>query len=275
MISIGTYGFFVQNVSFAISTPLYLFMHLLTSPTSKPYTSANANSDLFVSTYDLAIIPISVTLGYIIPSLLMIFPAYAPIASPTHQYLVAFWQAFPLWAMLVQWTLRLLCTLVLGEDTATKTGKSPQTAASRKYLNYAGWVYTFVLTLCVVNHLPALLLSLLPLGIIPKSMPALAYLARASFKSAFIPPLPLGQPIQGLAEGVHIFLLWDMYIGSAAGLLWAIVLYRNVSTGKQNTASNLSLVARVITWTVLGGPVAAWTILIWERDETAKQKVKV
>jgi hypothetical protein len=82
-------------------------MHLLTSPTSKPYNSAHASSDLFLSIYDLAIIPISVSLGYVIPSLLIILPANAPIGSPMHQYLVAFWQAFPLWTVLIQWTLKL------------------------------------------------------------------------------------------------------------------------------------------------------------------------
>jgi hypothetical protein len=274
VISIGTYGFFVQNVSFAISTPLYLFIHLLTSPTSKPYTSAHASSDLFLSTYDLAIIPISVSLGYVIPSLLMILPANAPIGSPMHQYIVAFWQAFPLWTVLIQWTLKLACTFILGKDTAAKTEKSPQTTASKTYLNYAGRVYTFVLTLCMVTHIPAVILSLLPPGIVPESILTLAYLARPSFTSTFIPPLPLGQPIQYMAEGVHIFLLWDMYIGSASGLLWAIVLYQNVSVGKQITASNVSLLAKLIIWTVLGGPVAAWTILMWERDEVVKQKVK-
>jgi hypothetical protein len=254
---------------------LYLFIHLLTSPISKPFTSAYASSALFVSTYDLAIVPISVTLGYIIPSLLIIFPAYLPIASPTHQYLIAFWQAFPLWTMLAQWTLKLACTLILGKDTAAKTEKSPHTAASMTYLIYAGRVYTFVLVFCMATHLPAVVLSLLPADIIPKSIPALAYLARTSFSSAFIPPLPLGKPIKDLADGAHVFLLWDMYIGSVAGILWAMVLYQNVSMGKQNMASNMSLVVKTIAWTALGGPVAAWAILMWERDEVVKQKLKV
>jgi len=275
MISIGTYGFFVQNVSFAISTPLYLFIHLLTSPISKPFTFAHASDSLFVSTYDLAIIPISITLGYIIPSLLTIFPAYSPTASPTHQYLVAFWQAFPLWTILVQWTLKLVCTLILGQDTAAEAEKSPQPAASTTYLYYASKVYTFTLLFCTATHLPAIVLSLLPPHIIPKSMPALAYLAHTSFTSAFIPPLPLGQPIKDLAEGAHVFLLWDMYIGSAAGLLWAVVLYQNASIGKQSMFPNVSLIAKTIIWTVLGGPVAAWTILMWERDQVVKQKIKV
>jgi len=275
MISVGTYGFFAQNFSFAISTPLYLFMHLLTSPTAQPYTSAHASSDLFVSTYDLAIIPVSVTLGYLVPSLLMLLPGNAPIASPTHQYLVAFWQAFPLWTLLIQWTLKPICTLLLGQDTDAKTEKSSQTAASRTYLNSASQVYTFVLAFCLTTHLPALILSLLPPGTVPESMPALAYLARPSFASTFIPPLPLGQPIRDMAEGVHIFLLWDMYIGSGSGLLWAIVLYQNAVFGNQGMASNLSLATKAMVWTVLGGPVAAWAILMWERDQVVKQKVKV
>ena len=262
-------------MSFAISTPVYLFIHLLTSPISKPFTSAHGSSALFVSTYDLTIIPISVTLGYIIPSLLTIFPACSPTAFPTHQYLVAFWQAFPLWTMLVQWALKLVCTLILGPDTAAKTEKSPQTAASTTYLNYASRVYTFVLVFCMATHLPAVVLSLLPPDIIPKSMPALAYFVRPSFTSTFIPPLPLGQPIKDLADGVHVFLLWDMYIGSAAGLLWAVVLYQNAYREMQPTASNMSLAMKVIIWTVLGGPVTAWTIVMWERDEVVKQKVKV
>jgi hypothetical protein len=258
-------------MSFAISTPLYLFLHLLTSPTAKPFNSTQASSLLSVSTYDLAIIPVSVTLGYLIPSLLTVFPAFFDVASPGHQYLVAFWQAFPLWTLLVQWVSRLLCVLILGQDTTAK----PQTEASRTYLKYVGRVYTFTLLFCLATNLPAVVLSLLPPDVIPDSMSWLAYLARASFASTFIPPMPLGQPIHDMAEGAHIFLLWDMYIGSAAGLVWAIVLYQTASVGKKSATSNISLLLKTMIWAILGGPVAAWTILMWERDEVANQKLKV
>jgi H+/gluconate symporter-like permease len=225
-----------------------------------------------VSTYDLAIIPVSVTLGYLIPSLLTIFPAPFDVASPGHQYLVAFWQAFPLWTLIVQWVSKLLCSLILGQDS---TKKSSEAAASRTYLKYAGRVYTFALIFCVATHLPSIMLSLLPPDVIPDSIPWLPYLARASFTSTFIPPLPLCQPISDVAEGAHIFLLWDIYIGTASGILWAIALYQNVSTGKESTTSNISLFFKAIIWTILGGPAAAWTILMWERDEVVKQKAKL
>lgn len=275
MNSIGTYGLFVQNLSYAICTPLYLFIHLLTSPTTKPSASTLASSVLFVSTYDMAILPVSVTLGYLIPSLLTVFPTFSAVASPGHQYLVAFWQAFPLWTLLVQWALKLLCILIIGKDSTSTTEKMPYSVASRTYLKYASRVYTFSLAFCVATCLPAVVLSLLPPDIVPDTMPGIAYLARTSFTSTFIPPLPLGQPIRNMAEGVHIFLLWDMYIGSVAGLLWAIALYQNVSTRKESAASRSSLILKTMIWTILGGPVAAWTILVWERDKILVEKVKV
>lgn len=272
MIRIIVYGFFAQNASFAITTPLYLFIHLLTAPTILPYSSPDASKDRFVSNYDLAIIPVSVSLGYIIPSLLTIYPV-SQIGSLTHQYTLAFWQAFPLWTVIVQWVLRLLFTLTLVQDNDTKTENISRDDASRTYLKHAGRVYTFVLALCVGTNLPAVLFSLLPNDVITELMPSLAHLVPTSFTSIFIPPLPIGQPVRDLAEGVHIFLLWDVYIGSVAGILWAIILYQDSFKGMEVVTSSVPVMVKTMMWTILGGPVAAWTFLMWKRERIMKMKV--
>jgi hypothetical protein len=58
--SIGAAGFWVQNISFTVTVPLYLLLHILTSPVAK--SSPKINS-VAVSSLDLRLLPISVTLG--------------------------------------------------------------------------------------------------------------------------------------------------------------------------------------------------------------------
>lgn len=84
-------------------------------------------------------------------------------------------------------------------------------------------------------------------------------------------------------------------MGSAALLLWAMLLYRNATSEKAIVESNTSLpiyrqlflgkraqdgimrrklVWKIGIWNLVGGPVAALAVLLWERDEIVRQKIK-
>ena len=82
--------------------------------------------------------------------------------------------------------------------------------------------------------------------------------------SVYIPPFPSpSSKISSLAEGVHTFLIWDVYIGSFAFLLWGMLMYRNAVGEK---VAWMGLLGKVGVWCVLGGPIGALTVLLWERD---------
>lgn len=86
--------------------------------------------------------------------------------------------------------------------------------------------------------------------------------------SLYSPPTidPKAIPARDLAPLTHFFLIWDIYCGSVALLLWAVYL-RRVAASPADRFSWTSLSGKVVGWTAVGGPVAAATALLWERDE--------
>jgi hypothetical protein len=294
--SIGTAGFILQNISFTITTPLWLLLHLLTSPVSKPFPGTHANSVLLISTWDLRILPFSIILGYIVPSILMALPSPDLVTPETHQRLIAFWQPFPIWTVLIHQSLKQTLTYA-AKKLASKENKSrDKTPLGTSYLSNAKPVYRFVLALCNLTYIPVLLITLLPTSIVPISLTYLSALSHENLASVFIPSPPLlTHRITSLSEGVHNFLIWDLYVGSAALLLWAVLLYRNATTEKAIVDPNTSLpiyrelllekrgqdgmlrrklVWKIGIWGLVGGPIGALAVLLWERDEIVRQKIK-
>jgi hypothetical protein len=126
--------------------------------------------------------------------------------------------------------------------------------------------------------------------------PTLAFLGSNSLIDVFVPYFPLRRyQVSTLAEGVHTFLIWDLYMGEAAFLLWALFLYRNATTEKSivDTKGSLPVYKEILVgsksedmtlwkkvlgkltiWTLISGPMGALTILLWERDTIVRQKIK-
>jgi hypothetical protein len=289
----------MQNISYTITAPLWLFVHLITSPVSKPFPGTHANSVLLISPLDLRILPLSITLSYLLPSILMALTSPYYFHPTTHQRLLALWQAFPLLTILIHRLIRStthrLTTYFFPRDLNSR----PPTPQGASYLANAKHVYRFVLTLCITTHIPIILLTLLPTSLFPSSISApsaLLTLASQNPSSVFLPYFPFPSTRVDLAKGVQTFLQWDIYIGSMAFVLWATLLYRNATAEKTIVDPNTSLpiyrellvgerrrdmgirwrglVWKVFGWGLLGGPVGATAVLLWERDEIVRQKVK-
>ncbi|KAH7361025.1 hypothetical protein BKA65DRAFT_494490 [Rhexocercosporidium sp. MPI-PUGE-AT-0058] len=296
----GTFGLIFQNISYTVTVPIWLFIYLLTSPVSKPFPGTHANSVLLVSPWDLRILPASIALSYIIPTILMGLQSPSVVSSLTHQRLIALWQPFPLWTVLIHMFLRsilqTLSTTLFSSTTKATTTTRPKTTLGTTYLSNAKPVYRFILTLCLVTHLPILILSLLPPSLIPSTLPTLHAMSAQSPLDIYIPYFPLpSYKVSTLAEGTHNFLIWDVYVGSFAFLLWGILLYRNATTEKAIVDPNTSLpiyrelllgeriedgmawrklAGKVVMWCVLSGPIGALAVLLWERDAIVRQKIK-
>jgi hypothetical protein len=290
--SVGTVGIIFQNISFTITVPIWLVLHILTSPVAKPFPGSHANSVLLVSTLDLKILPISIILGYLIPTVLMVLPSPSITSPFEHQRYIALWQPFPVWCIVIQMSIRYIVSTVAGK-TSNKDG--PQTALGISYLNSAKGVYRFILALCMITHLPVLLLAILPSTVFPELSPHLQSLSTHSFSSVYLPYFPtLTHQVPSFAAGVHTFLQWDMYIGGTAMLLWGILLYRNAVEEKSALDPNTSLpsyrgleggkgkgvgvwgklLVKIAIWTLLAGPSSALVVLLWERDRIVKRKTK-
>jgi hypothetical protein len=267
--SVGTFGLIFQNITFAITVPIYLLIHVLTSPAAGSFPGKHASSVLLVPAVDFGILPLSVILGYIIPSVLMGLPSPSVLSPTLHQQLIALWQPFPLWSVLIQWSTKYIYTLFTAKTS--KIDAKEMASLQKSYLGGAKYVYGFVLMLCMTTHIPVLAISLLPPSTFSESTPILAHLAQSDFFGVFVPyPPVLGLEFSTLALGVQNFLVWDLYIGSTAFLLWATLLYQNAAIG----SSWLKLSWNILTSTLFSGPIGAATILLWERDAIVGLKDK-
>jgi hypothetical protein len=259
----------MQNITFAVTIPVYLLIHLLTSPSAGSFPGKYTNSVLIVSPIDLKMLPWSIILGYVVPSLLMALPSPAIVSPTVHQQFIALWQPFPLLTVVVQWSGKFIYTLF-----ATKTSQNDSSQA-KSYVKAVGYVYGFVLTLCMISHIPVLAITLLPPSAFPESSAVLTRLSQSDFFGVYVPyPPVLGLRFSDLAEGIQNFLIWDLYIGMSSVLLWAILLYRNATGGISNKSSWPKVAWKILTWTLISGPMGAATILLWERDANVGHKVK-
>jgi hypothetical protein len=298
----------MQNITYTITTPLWLFAHLLTSPVSKPFPGTHANSVLLVSSLDLKILPIAIILSYLVPSILMALPSEEYVTIETHQMLLAFWQIFPLLTIIIHRVLYSVTNYVSNYFFPADPHNRPPIPLGTSYLHNAKQVYRFVLILCITTHLPILLLTLLPASSLPSLSPLdplskspLITLVSQTPSTVFIPQslLKFGNTTTpNLASGVQNFLQWDIYIGSMAFILWAMLLYRNATAEKAIVDPNRNLPmyrellvgekwrdrgedrewrklwVKVVWWGILAGPAGVVGRLLWERDSIVRLKVK-
>jgi hypothetical protein len=196
------------------------------------------------------------------------------VVSPdAHQLYIAIWQAFPLWAVLIQSSITFLCRIFT--DQASKSDSRQSVSSGIPYLNNVKHVYRFVIAFSIITHIPVIAITLLPPEIFPDWASDLIQLSHSSFYEVYVPYFPvLSHQVSSLAEGVHNFLLWDLYVGSASVLVWAILLYRNAASEKPQDGAFWKIAWKVSTWTLVSGPMGASAILLWERDAILGQKVK-
>jgi hypothetical protein len=253
------WGLLLQNICYAITIPLYCAIHLLTSPTSKSGKSEASVSDYIAPTRSLAMIPFSVLVGYTVPSVLMCLSRFS---NETHQYLVAFWQAFPIWMIIAQYTGQGAMALFTSssDEAIAKWRTNPQ------YRKTLRWTYALAFLLSTVIHITTMANLLAPT--IQSAIYGVTTIQRPSFEEVFMPPRPDSTThIVIFAQGAHNFLQYDEYVGTAAVMIWVITLYANackregVSKGYLSTFMKIS---GLCLFTGLGGTVVA---LIWDRDE--------
>ncbi|KAI9702836.1 MAG: hypothetical protein M1836_008050 [Candelina mexicana] len=260
------WGLIMQNIAFGITIPLYLTLHLLTSPTtlassSKP-PSAEAASSLIAHPAEFRILPFSVLLGVIVPSILMCLPAPHVVTFERKQLFVIIWQAFPLWISLWQFCLSTLLSVILGP------GASFRSAAERKagVLHALRHTYVFAFTVSSVTHIAGLTLSITSLlcpAIFAPAYPPLFHPFRI-----FVPMNPFSSAkVSSIGEGSLSFLQYDIWIGCAASILWAAVLNRNAHKETMGLKGWLDLLAKVLCSILLAGPGSALVALMWSRDE--------
>ena len=89
----------MQTVNYASSMPIYCLVHLFTTPITRFDLQSLARHLEIENIEVLKDLPISIVIGYGIPTIL----AGVPFSSSLlHQWFGGFWQGHPIWIVLVQ-----------------------------------------------------------------------------------------------------------------------------------------------------------------------------
>ncbi|KAI1074354.1 hypothetical protein F5B20DRAFT_441495 [Whalleya microplaca] len=276
-------GALVQNLTWTVTAPLYLALHLATSPVARLRNGDGeaARRSLFVYLWDLALLPLAITLGFGVPGVAMSLPNLLRQSADTHYGWVAFWQAFPAWTVGLLGGLHYVCYYALGSLSPQDARGRPAPPGHGFSVAVAG-VYEFVLTACASAQVPILALALLPAALresLSAAFPSYAALiTQVSFRDVFIPypawtPPSVDPTAYGPGDLAPIalnFLQYDVYVGHTALSLWSA--YLHVTTAKNPSLLKTLRVAGF--WFLVGGPGAAAAALLWDRDEVVKEGEK-
>lgn len=262
-------GLIFQNISYTVTVPIYLVIHLLTSPTARPNPAA---SDIQPrNPLEPSLIPVTSILSFAVPALLMALPTPQMISPGAHYLWLIIWQLFPLWQTIIQWALTNFVT----RNSITSGYKSNLCVDTSS-------VYRFVLLITIAIHLPLLEVALLPGEYVPAEWPAIRKVfEQTNFWNVFIPAAWSNAPsldqslttvsASALAPLVKYLLQWDAYGGGAAVLLWSVYLRKTVG----DAISWFDIARKLVFWTALGGLVAPAAVLLWERDELIAERSEI
>lgn len=260
---------FAQFLSWQFLIPLWVILYLLTSPIAKAHPSA-PRSGLLVDLWNLAVLPLTVFLTFVLPTIAMYLPP-SMISAKGHYVSIAFWQPFPLWNYILHAIFSFLGRTFYGP----LNGSAPNAGGPSAYLARVQGVYELVFLAGAVGQLPILFLTLAPSSLLSAMVDALPWLqpyaaSQVSLASVFAPQSFLVGPTVDpttigsgdLAPLAVYFLHYDMYIGCGALLLWAVYLHRTAV----NNCSAVRLLIKVAGWFSVGGFSAAVAALLQERD---------
>ncbi|KAL2422020.1 hypothetical protein ABEF95_006494 [Exophiala dermatitidis] len=251
-------GVGVAIIGYACIIPLWFALHLSLSP-----TAVNPRDfQLVVNTpAKLALAPVSILLGFGIPSLLMCFPAPAWLSFEAKQTWTGIQQGWSIWIGITQY---ILTSVVLNRHPrATTLTESAKRTETIKYLRGA---YILAILVSAGSHLFPWILSLLAYA-----FPVLfssTYLLQLQPSRIFVPVLPFGShEVKVLADGALWFLQWDTLVGVTATLVWALALEVAARPQPLSPKRNLTGSLGVALVTLAIGPCGAAAALLWARDE--------
>lgn len=245
-----------QMVTITIISPIYLALEVAQGHANPTF------EDIAIEPADLDAIPWATTVSFVLPTIGMTLPLLDVLSAELNYLFIALWQPFPFYQTLLQPILRQLY--------GSKGEKEQRSYKTRE--RSLAKAYGFVLKLCAGTHLFVLGAALLSQA--TDSLPTLSLLQMLKPTSLSHPPTlaALSPPVSALDSRaiVTCFLRWDIYCASAAFSIWAG--YQTYHSEKE--ANVLGIAARIIFWTVVGGPLAPAAVLLWDRDMAALWKAK-
>ncbi|KAL9623311.1 MAG: hypothetical protein Q9160_002418 [Pyrenula sp. 1 TL-2023] len=249
-------GVLMQNVGFAIFAPLWMVLQLVQSPT----VEGEKVQDLLADPVQVILAPISVVIGYIIPSVLMCLAAPTKISFATKDTWTAFQQGWPFWIYISQHILTFVTQIFSSYDTGFNEENIPLV---RRRLRLA---YGFAIISSATGHLISGFLCLLAYAFPIVFNPSFARALQPSHVFQPEPPLPSAKAAN-LGDGALWFLQWDSIIGTASVLVWALSLRFKARRQEPTSLQWTRDIVLAILASCFVGPAGCAVIAMWSRDE--------
>ena len=237
----------IFNQSNAVFTPLYLAIRLaFASPSSTP----NA---LMISSTDLRAIPWSFLLGYVVPLFAMAVPSISTKRVDTKHVIASWYQQWNLYISLAHTALVWLWRYRGVPQTGPM--KNEELSSSLRP------VYLFTMAFAAASLWVPVIVSALARNLGTQDS------QRLSIKGSFFPASPWSKAkCVSVFEGGKWLLQWDGIIGSMGSAVWALALFGNTRALLAPELPLKAIVGKMVSYVVLGGPMAVATGFLWERD---------
>ncbi|KAL8893647.1 MAG: hypothetical protein Q9192_005060 [Flavoplaca navasiana] len=247
------WGMSMQLATFAVVVPIYLAIHLSTSPT----ISSRKWSDFHATSSKLHTIPYSVAIGFILPAILLALPAPSVIRYDTKQLYLAVWQIFPMTTGILQIVLPIVRSWLTERVVVEKTAKHT--------LDHMRYIYATMLVIALVTRISTWTISISAL-LFPSIFAAeVGNLLKPS--SVFLPAVATpSTKMPSIAAAAFQLLQYDEIVGTTAMLLWSTTIYI-IAMEQRGPAGWVSLMIKGIVIETLVGPVGFAVAALWARDE--------
>ncbi|KAH7007915.1 hypothetical protein B0J12DRAFT_692087 [Macrophomina phaseolina] len=235
-----------QLFGLGIVLPLYLTSFLLHSRHESYWNPSSRSVPIAASK---AILP-ALVFGYLIPSIFMLaLSSYAASIQPA----IAFWQITPIFAIILVDVFRY------GPSIFRRTeAENALSASGNRDLPFLTLAYRGVFAISALAHIATVIF--------------LAFSSSHSFSGTFIPRDPLS-PVSTIADGMFLFLQFDLLLCIAATLLWSIITVYDLHRGGVPKKTALKSVGIMAIGYVVVGP-GAMTAALWQWREEAVAQIK-
>ena len=256
-------GLGVAIIGYACVAPLWFALHLWTSPT----VNNPKDYQLIVSTpVKLAVVPISILIGFGLPSVIMALPAPTVLSFETKQTWTAIQQGWAIWIGIVHFVLS--SGAIIRDQRASILTEADKRTKTIKYLRRA---YAFSVLSSTGSYLAGL--SLTGLAYAFPVLFSSTYLPQLQPKQVYWPVLPFGDHrVNTLADGALWFLQWDLIIAVLSNIVWGLSVRVASKKTKVTIGSLVVDTIKTVLLTLVLGPTATAAVALWGRDELVFRK---
>ncbi|KAJ3499934.1 hypothetical protein NM208_g17259 [Fusarium decemcellulare] len=247
------WGLLLQMIGFGFVMPLFLVVHLLYTSKTSWSQAVHVRDPTSLHT----VVP-AFLLGYLLTSVLFVYPFSE---GNVRQWSCVIWTVFPLNVIVLQTLFtNIVKRTSIGQDTWT-----PKTKLDRAALSHA---YGFAWNVAVTGQMCTYAV-LIAANIFPSIFPD-GIAKTLTIENVFLPDaVPhSNRPMTDPASAMHNFLIYDLYGGSVATLIWAVHLLLQVRPELKSGAERAGLARGVITSILLSGPGGAVIALMQHRDDS-------